>query len=164
MRGGSIEEKYKETLPSFSIDELSIKVKDDKGDEHLLTEIGSASNWVSFHLALYCALQELLNNEQSKDSCVPSFVVFDQPSQVYFPRVGNKDEYESKDNDAEAVKKMFIALSESVKKTNGDWQAIVLEHADKSIYGNISDINEVEVWRKGNKLIPLEWLVSKDNK
>lgn len=159
-----VEEKYKETLPSFSIDELSIKVKDDKGDEHLLTEIGSASNWVSFHLALCCALQELLNNEQSKDSCVPSFVVFDQPSQVYFPRVGNKDEYELKDNDAEAVKKMFIALSESVKKTNGDWQAIVLEHADKSIYGNISDINEVEVWRKGNKLIPLEWLVSKDNK
>ena len=159
-----VEEKYKETLPSFSIDELSIKVKDDKGDEHLLTEIGSASNWVSFHLALCCALQELLNNEHNKDSCVPSFVVFDQPSQVYFPRVGNKDDYELKDNDAEAVKKMFIALSESVKKSNGAWQAIIMEHADSGVYGNIEGVHEVEVWRNGRKLIPLEWLDSKENK
>lgn len=159
-----VEEKYKEALPSFSIDELSIKVKDDKGDEHLLTEIGSASNWVSFHIALCCALQELLNCEHSKDTCVPSFVVFDQPSQVYFPRVGNKDEYELKDNDAEAVRKMFVALSKSVKESNGAWQAIVLEHADKNIYGNISNINEVEVWRKGIKLIPQEWLVPENNR
>lgn len=156
-----VEEKYKETLPNFSIDELSIKVKDDKGDEHLLTEVGSASNWVSFHIALSCALQELLNFNNSKDSCVPSFIVFDQPSQVYFPRVGEKDDFELKDNDADAVRKMFVAISKSIKKTNGSWQAIVLEHAGDNIYGEISEVHEVEVWRNGKKLIPEEWLLEK---
>ena len=41
--------------------------------------------------------------------------------------------------------------------TNGRWQGIVLDHADSSIYGDIEGIHEVDEWRRGKKLIPVEW-------
>ena len=154
-----VDEKYQNVPPEFSIPELSIKVLDSKGISHVLTEIGSASNWVSFHIALTCALQEFLNTPNSDLSCVPSFVVYDQPSQVYFPRTGDKDSFEYKDTDLIAVQKMFSTIASSIKDSKYSWQAIIMEHADSGVYGNIEGINEVEVWRNGLKLIPQEWLV-----
>ena len=159
-----VDEKYQNVPPEFSIPELSIKVLDSKGISHVLTEIGSASNWVSFHIALTCALQEILNAPNSELSCVPSFVVYDQPSQVYFPRTGDKDSFEYKDTDLIAVQKMFSTIASSIKDTKYAWQAIIMEHADSGVYGNIEGVHEVEVWRNGRKLIPLEWLDSKENK
>ncbi|OHB71910.1 MAG: hypothetical protein A2W17_05885 [Planctomycetes bacterium RBG_16_41_13] len=95
-------------------------------------------------------------------SCVPSFVIFDQPSQVYFPKVKrgvteNDPKYES-DEDVEAVKSIFKTLAKSVLDKKGAWQSIVLDHADKSIYGGIEGVHEVEEWRSGKKLIPAEWI------
>ena len=37
-------------------------------------------------------------------------------------------------------------------------QILVLEHADASIYGDVKGVNEVCVWRNGEKLIPAEWI------
>ncbi|MBA2937209.1 DUF3732 domain-containing protein [Paenibacillus sp. CGMCC 1.16610] len=56
-----------------------------------------------------------------------------------------------------AVKSIFKTLVESVKSTNGDWQCIILDHADADIYGDIENVNEVVEWRNGKKLIPEEW-------
>ena len=154
-----VDEKYKEVIPEFSIQELSIKVQDEKGISHILTEIGSASNWVSFHIALTCALQELLNSPKTDASCVPSFVVYDQPSQVYFPRVGDKDSFKYENTDLIAVRKMFQTISNSIKHSNYSWQAIVMEHAAAEVYGEIDGVYEVEIWRNGQKLIPQEWLI-----
>lgn len=156
-----VDEKYQEVPPEFSIKELSIKVQDEKGVSHVLTEIGSASNWVSFHIALTCALQELLNSSESKVSCVPSFVVYDQPSQVYFPHIGDKDSFKYENTDLIAVRKMFKTIATSIKKTNCSWQAIIMEHADAEVYGEIEDVYEVEIWRNGKKLIPPEWLLNR---
>lgn len=156
-----VDEKYQDIAPEFSIKELSIKVQDEKGISHVLTEIGSASNWVSFHIALTCALQELLNSSESKASCVPSFVVYDQPSQVYFPRISDKDSFKYENTDLIAVRKMFQTIASSIKKTNYSWQAIIMEHAAAEVYGEIEDVYEVEIWRNGKKLIPQEWLINK---
>lgn len=93
---------------------------------------------------------------------MPSFVIFDQPSQVYFPKLkrdSNENEYDPKfeDEDVDAVKKIFKTLSKSILSQKGKWQSIVLDHADNTIYGDIEGVHEVDIWRNGKKLIPVEW-------
>lgn len=162
LKSLDVEKKYRNVAPRFSVQNLSVEVPSDDGNWHLLAEVGSASNWVSFHLALMCGLQEFFLEQET--SIVPSFVIFDQPSQVYFPKLRKdstqKDnpKYET-DEDVDAVKSMFKTLASSVLKNNGRWQAIVLDHADKNIYGEIEGVVEIEEWRNGKKLIPEEWYI-----
>ncbi len=158
VRSLDVEDKYKEVPPLFDIKNLNISVLSSDAHWHPLAEVGSASNWVSFHLALMCALQEYFIGQ--KQSCVPSFVIFDQPSQVYFPKLkkgaGPFDKgYESED--VSAVKSMFSTIANSILSTEGAWQGIILEHADDGIYGKVKGVHEVEEWRDGKKLIPEEW-------
>ena len=93
-------------------------------------------------------------------SSVPNFVVFDQPSQVYFPHESSDDSEVPNlgDLDREAVKSIFTTMAKCISNVNNNLQILVLEHADASIYGNIQGVNEVCVWRDGEKLIPLEWI------
>ena len=157
-----VDPKYQNIPPEFSISELSIKVQDDSGYDHLLSEIGSASNWLSFHLALICALQEFFAQMRNPASFTPSFAIFDQPSQVYFPRTvkSSDDDPQYDPDEINSVKKIFQTLSNSVTALNGKWQVIVLDHAGSDIYGSIENIYEVEEWRNGNYLIPMEWIES----
>ena len=157
-----VEDKYRKIAPKFDIKDLNISVRSDDGHWHFLSEVGSASNWVSFHLSLMCSLQEYFLEQET--SCVPSFVIFDQPSQVYFPKMKNSEKendseldpkFESEDE--EAVRCMFRTIANSIKRSNGGWQSIILDHADSGIYGKIEGIHEVEKWRNGKKLIPEEW-------
>jgi hypothetical protein len=164
-----VDPTYKKVAPHFSLKELGIRVNGKDGAWHLLTEVGSASNWVSFHLAFTCALQEYFIKQTNPISSVPSFTIYDQPSQVYFPRIRKNSEddnqkakeydpeYERGDEDEAAVKKMFETIVASVLSTNGKWQAIILDHARSDIYGGINGVVEVAEWRNGNKLIPEFW-------
>lgn len=154
-----VEEKYRIMPPEFSVKDLNIRVRSNDGHWHFLAEVGSASNWVSFHIALMCSLHEYFLAQEA--SCVPGFVIFDQPSQVYFPKLKrgeeSKDNSSYKDEDVDAVKSIFKTLAKSVLSSNGQWQSIVLDHADSGIYGDIDGVHEVDVWRDGVKLIPTEW-------
>jgi hypothetical protein len=155
-----VDDKYRRIPPKFSIENLNISVLSDDDHWHFLAEVGSASNWVSFHIALLCSLQEQFIG--LKKSSVPSFVIFDQPSQVYFPKLKRGEglaeslNYDS-DEDVAAVKSMFKTIVNSIIGQNRAWQAIILDHADSSIYGDIENVHEVEIWRGGNKLIPEAW-------
>src|SRR5699024_273220 len=156
-----VEEKYRRVPPKFSVKDLHLSVLSDDNHWHFLSEVGSASNWVSFHIALITSLQEYFI--ELGDSSVPSFVIFDQPSQVYFPQLKlnknqDEDDPEFESEDVEAVKKIFRVLSESIKGKDGNWQSIVVDHADSSVYGDIEGVHEVDVWRNGKKLIPENWL------
>lgn len=159
-----VEDKYRKNKPKIDIKELAIKVIGNEGDLHFLAEVGSASNWLSFHIAAMCAFQEFFADLPA--SSVPRFVIFDQPSQVYFPKIpsieindkNEKNFRNYKDDDSEAVRKIFKTLSLSTLKPEASWQFIVLDHADKGIYGNIDNIHEVEEWRNDKKLIPSEWI------
>ena len=155
-----VESKYRKIAPKFSVKDLNISVLSNDDNWHFLAEVGSASNWVSFHLALMCSLQEYFLEQNT--SCVPSFVIFDQPSQVYFPKIKRDDENiendpQYEDEDVVAVKSMFKTLAKSVLDNEGAWQCIILDHAESSIYGDIEGVYEVEEWRDGKKLIPEEW-------
>ena len=47
-------------------------------------EIGSGANWLAYHIAMTLALQKFFLGEPHHS--VPGLLVYDQPSQVYFPK------------------------------------------------------------------------------
>ena len=166
LRTLDVDENYKKVAPRFSLVEFGLEVQSTDGIWHLLGEIGSASNWLSFHIAFTCALQEFFSERKHPVSSVPSFMVYDQPSQVYFPRLSRsgqagEDDPHVRNEDASAVEKIFRTLSDSIVSQKGAWQAIVLDHAGYEIYGNIPEVVQIEEWRNGKKLIPSEWYMSK---
>lgn len=153
--------EHPEDPVEFVIKDLTVRVKSQTGRDDYLWEIGSASNWLSYHIALILALQRFFQTKSSVN--VPSFIIFDQPSQVYFPRTRHStdtDKPQLNDDDKNAARKIFECLSSFVKSSGFDIQIIVTEHADDDIWGNIPDscIHLVEKWRNNVKLVPIEWL------
>lgn len=156
-----------EDLPiELSISELSIRVVGpDRKD--WLWEIGSGANWLAYHIAVTAALQRFFL--KSVPHPVPHLLVYDQPSQVYFPRKLAEDRSEANaektqrplaDKDVEAVRKVFSALSDEVDAAKGNLQVIVLDHAGDEVWGTIKNASLVEEWREGKKLVPLDWISS----
>lgn len=146
---------------SLEIDDLTVKVTGANRDDYL-SEIGSGSNWLSYHIAVSLALQQFfLTLEHSP---VPGFLIMDQPSQVYFPKklvVREEeipDEPQLKDEDIEAVRKAFNVMAQVVGAAKGRLQVIVLDHAPREVWGDIPNIIAFEEWRDGVKLIPPNWI------
>jgi hypothetical protein len=143
------------------IEDLTIKVGSVSREDYLW-EIGSGSNWLSYHLAISLGLQQFFLSQDHNP--VPSFIVYDQPSQVYFPkRMANRRneiELDPKlpDEDIVAVQKAFQVISAVVQASMGELQVIVLDHAPENVWGNIPGIHLVEEWREGKALIPKDWL------
>ncbi|MBY0162585.1 DUF3732 domain-containing protein [Cytobacillus firmus] len=143
---------------------LTVVVSGQDGRDDYLWEIGSGSNWLAYHISVTLAFHLFFN--QQSHSPVPGFIVYDQPSQVYFPKKmatrENEQELDPKlenDEDRIAVKKIFETMSEAINISQSKFQIIVLEHADSSIWGDIHNVNEVCEWRgDNNKLIPEEWI------
>ncbi|WP_176079561.1 DUF3732 domain-containing protein [Paraburkholderia tropica] len=136
-----------------------------------LWEIGSGENWMAYHVSTFLALQEYFTRPKRINGPVFSFLAIDQPSQVYFPSAHSGenplDEYQSqaeslkdREGDIEDTRKIFRALSRGIERSDFKFQIIVVEHADKSIWGRIKNVHEVEAWKaKGEGLIPREWLL-----
>lgn len=154
----TLDVEHPEDPVKFIIKDLTLKVKGEKGRDDYLWEIGSASNWLAYHIATLLAFQQFFQT-RGKVS-VPNFLIFDQPSQVYFPQRNSIDDSQNilKDEDKEAVKKIFTCMDNFLKRTNKSIQLIVTEHADSDVWGDIENINLVGRWRGKNKLIPEEWL------
>lgn len=142
---------------------LTVVVSSDDGRDDYLWEIGSGSNWLAYHIATTLAFQVYFST--MNQSSVPNFVVYDQPSQVYFPqKLANKENDKEidptlGDEDRVAVEKIFKTMTSAIKMCNQSMQIIVLEHADSSVWGNVEMVHEVCEWRGENqKLIPKEWI------
>lgn len=118
-----------------------------------LSEMGSGANWLACHLSLFLSLLHLIVKE--KNSCIPSILFLDQPSQVYFPNTvklidpkvktneHENDSYEddtidenknSHDENIKQVENIFNVIIEELDTIAKDYnyspQIIVLEHAD----------------------------------
>lgn len=121
-----------------------------------LSNMGSGENWVGYHLVTYFALAKWFI-EQSRP--VGRFLFLDQPTQVYFPaehsQSGDLSEIE-KDEDREAVKKMFLWIFEIVQKLAPDLQVIITDHADIDEDWFQEAIRDHK-WRGDYALIPKEW-------
>ena len=146
---------------SLEIDDLTVKVTGTNRDDYL-SEIGSGSNWLSYHIAFALALQQFFLTLDH--SPVPGFLVVDQPSQVYFPKrlvvrdAEAPEDPQLRDEDVEAVRKAFAVMARVVEWAKGRFQIIVLDHAPKEVWGSIPNIVAFEEWRGGMKLVPAEWI------
>ena len=143
----------------LSPDDLTLKIQR-LGRDDWLSEIGSGSNWLGYHLASSLGLQRYFL--QLPSSPVPSFLVFDQPSQVFFPKklagvVGTLDP-KLDDDDVVRVRKLFEVISKVTTEQEHKLQTIVLDHAAGNVWGDIPGIHLVEEWRGADKLIPQSWM------
>ena len=140
------------------IQDLTVKVIRGTRDDYLW-EIGSGANWLAYHVALTLALQTFFLALPHHP--VPGLLIYDQPSQVYFPRRAAGDDRADpiswRDQDVEAVRKVFALLGEQVVKASGRLQVIVLDHADEDVWGGLDHVVLAEQWRD-HALVPLEWL------
>lgn len=139
----------------FDIKDLTLKIIDENKRSNYLSEIGSASNWLAYHISIILAFQQYFQTIGNVK--IPNFIVIDQPSQVYFPQISNR-EYIIEDEDKEAVKKIFKAMADFLNYSRSNIQIIVTEHAEDEIWSGIENTKLVERWREGNKLVPLDWL------
>jgi hypothetical protein len=147
----------------LSVTDLTIRVKGPSREDYLW-EIGSGANWLAYHVSVSLALQQLFITDAP--SPVPGFLVYDQPSQVYFPRrlarsqSTESDDPELNDEDIEAVKKVFHTVASVVSTSKGALQVLVLDHAPPDVWVGVDSIHLVEEWRDGKKLVPLDWLAA----
>lgn len=119
-----------------------------------LNRMGSGENWVGYHVISHLALHWWL---RKKHRPVPAFLVFDQPTQAYYPpdsTEGGLDQIE-KDADRTAVQALFKLMNVACSEIQTTFQLIVLDHAhlkDKWFEEAI-----IEEWRGSRALVPYDW-------
>ncbi|WP_034456916.1 DUF3732 domain-containing protein [Buttiauxella noackiae] len=151
--------------------ELTLSFKENKNSRsEYLWEVGSGANWMGYHISSFLAFHEFLSHKDRNHLPPFSFLVIDQPSQVYFPSTASGentlDNMSSNENikitrqsDIIATRRIFEILSKAIKENNYYFQVIVLEHADKSIWGKVENTYEAACWKdEGDGLIPRSWL------
>lgn len=173
-----------EGKPMLDERELNLRFDRDgaKGAD-FLWEIGSGENWMAYHLAALLALQGVFLN-RGQHNPVPTFLVIDQPSQVYFP----SDTFEQiiahdapdkavetvspaadrrrarRLSDLESTKRIFSSLARAHAAFGNRLQIIVLDHADRHAWGDIDGVEEVANWRgDADFLIPAKWISEMDS-
>ncbi|WP_077003209.1 DUF3732 domain-containing protein [Variovorax sp. KK3] len=144
------------------IQDLTVKVIRGTRDDYLW-EIGSGANWLAYHVALTLALQGYFLRMPHHP--VPALLIYDQPSQVYFPArrtaavAASESDPKWKHEDIVAVRKVFSLFNHVIGRTDGRMQIIVLDHADEEVWGQLENVHLVEEWR-GKGLVPSTWYQS----
>ncbi len=152
------EEEFKPGSIWFDLEKFALNYTINEKEKILLSEMGSGSNWLAIHLSAFLGFLYLHSIIDS--SCIPSILILDQPSQVYFPKIyGKLDEDEEnvlnkKDDNILQVKNIFKVLSSEITSIEQECgykpQIIVLEHADEEEFSQFIKYR----WRKdGEKLI-----------
>jgi energy-coupling factor transporter ATP-binding protein EcfA2 len=119
-----------------------------------LTRIGSAKNWVGYHLATHLALHRYFTRQGRP---VPRFLMLDQPTQAHYPSENdNETGQPEEDADRIAVRAMFALMRDVVADLAPAFQIIVCDHADLPESWFQEAVREH--WRRGVKLIPADWL------
>ncbi|MGW7450170.1 DUF3732 domain-containing protein [Streptomyces sp. NPDC054787] len=140
----------------ISFKKLSVVIR--RAHDRLPQErVGSAKNYIGYHLVAHLALHTYLRRHHRP---VPSFLALDQPTQAFFPSKP-RDASTVPDADWSTVTEYFRLLNDVTELNQGDLQIIVCDHA------NLSDewFQEavIENWRPNddgtrNALIPPAWL------
>jgi len=121
----------------------------------LLERIGSAANWIGYHLATHLALHRYFTRQGRP---VPRFLLLDQPTQAHYPsEVSLQSGIPDSDADRAAVNSLFRLLYDVAAELAPQFQIIVCDHANLP-YPWFQD-SVVHNWRDGRKLIPQDWLV-----
>jgi hypothetical protein len=119
-----------------------------------LSRIGSAENWVGYHLVSHLALHRYFTLE---DRPVPHFIMFDQPTQAYYPSdVDQESGIPTADDDRQAVQRLYELMRDVTDELTPSMQIITCDHANlpDEWFQNAVVAN----WRDGEKLLPESWL------
>lgn len=154
---------------------LGIRIEDQiNKSTTFLNKIGSGSNYMCYHLATMLGIHEFLYKlkESEKKNYVPTILILDQPSQVYFPeRIKDINNLSSKESeDKTNTRKIFEVCKKFMERTNHEVQVIILEHANTDMWQGLEEhINLVENWRGKeengefsddyNALIQKDWIL-----
>jgi hypothetical protein len=144
----------------FDFSKLTV-IADRPGRPIPMARTGGGSNHMAYHLAVLLAIHEFVKENKCP---IPSFLLIDQPTQVYFSSEmsyknadGSINNTEA-DADVEAVRNLFGLLNDFTSKDAPGFQLIVTEHAnlrDKWFQDAIVEIP----WSKPPALIPDDWLI-----
>ena len=148
----------------FAVDEISLNIHHNQ-NTYGLGELGSGSNWLAYHLAITLAFQRYFTEDLSH-SPIPSFLIYDQPSQVYFGGQIVRDAAEGYDpelgdEDTKAVRKMFETMNRYINEAKNAPQIMVFDHVRPHVWEGIPAVHLVDQWRgdPSKKLIPPEWYI-----
>jgi hypothetical protein len=135
---------------------LTVVADTESGPVYMNANIGSAKNWVGYHLATVLGLQE---HFISGNRPVPRFLVLDQPTQAFFP--ADRLTTDVDDQDREDALAQFELIRDVIERLESKLQVLVLDHADFDEEWFRDAV--VERWRDGRALIPSEWLDDGDD-
>ena len=147
--------EHAESFVRIDLGRLTVIADTPTGPVYMNTNIGSAKNWVGYHLAAVLGLQEHFVRQGRP---VPRFLVLDQPTQAFFPADRTSDEVSDQDR-ADALAQ-FELMRDVVDGLEGKLQILVLDHAEFDEDWFRAAI--VERWRDGRALIPQHWLVAEE--
>lgn len=140
---------------SLRLDLKKLTVVADTDDGPIpLQRMGSGENWVGYHVLTHLALHWWL---RKRNRPVPGFLIFDQPTQAYYPPdiVEGGLEHIEKDSDRKAVQSLFELMASACHEIEPEFQLIVLDHAH--LRTDWFEDAIVEEWRGDNALIPHNW-------
>jgi hypothetical protein len=145
--------EFSEWPIALDLPKLTVVAFREAGKVRLL-DMGSAENWMGYHLVTHLALHKWF---VEKKRPVPHFLMLDQPTQVYFPKDPPRDGSfrELRDEDRSKVRRLFAFILDVVKVLHPHFQVIITDHADlqESWFQRVI----VERWWGKDKFIPTSW-------
>jgi hypothetical protein len=153
-----LEAEFRGIPARLDLKKLSVVI-DRPGRPVFMDRSGGGENHLAYHLAAVLALHLYA----SKNGCpIPSFLLIDQPTQVYFP---SEERYKEADGSVErteadadlmAVRRLFKLFSRFVQVENPGFQLIVTEHANlKDDWFQAALVEQP--WAKPPALVPEDW-------
>lgn len=123
-----------------------------------LKSMGSASNWLAVHIALFLAINYICS-KYSNEITIPNILFLDQPSQTYFPAKTDLNNIDKNSVDYKSVENIFIQILDYIEyteyRTKEKPQIILIDHADNLNLGEKYKFEDYvrARWNKGNGFI-----------
>jgi uncharacterized protein DUF3732 len=123
-----------------------------------MSRIGSAENWIGYHLVAHLALHRFFVRQNRP---VPRFLMLDQPTQAYYPsELEQQSGVPTRDEDRLAVRRLYELMLEVIQELAPEFQVVVCDHANLDEPWFQEAITEN--WRAGAQaipqLVPAEWI------
>jgi hypothetical protein len=138
----------------LDLSRLTVVADTDEGPAPLF-RIGSAANWIGYHLVTHLALHRYFTRQ---DRPVPRLLMLDQPSQAYYPsEVEQQEGLPEGEQDRAAVERLYELMRSVTEELRPHFQIIVCDHANLPAPWFQDAV--AHNWRHGDKLIPDSWLL-----
>lgn len=141
-------ETYANYLPVFNYKEKKLELMN-PNIARVSKVVGSSSNYLFLHLFFILSLHEVIIAQKIK--YIPSYIILDQPSRPYYDN--KNEEFKDKEKITIAIKLLNDYITLINEEYKEDFQIIMFEHVPKDIWKNMKNINLVEEFTNGNKLI-----------